>query len=355
MLETYQPAIATASFVKIFLYDHVTGGGLAGQVVPAAKLRAAQTIVRAMLEDLLSVAGVSVTLWCDSRVKLDLNLDSARLTQTQVDSFDEAAWLQTVNNCDAVWLIAPESEGVLERLASAVLRSGRLMLGCSPKAVRICASTIASIGALSAAGIDAASAVAPADCPTWASACVLRPDGGSGAGDTRVFADARGALEFHRRSDSARPMAVQHYVDGEHLSLSMICDRGRIVVLGVDYHCVQIDGARLARMPGASGAGVAPDQRTGRMVNAMAEMVANAIPGLWGYVSVHFVLSPRGPVVIEVTPRLSQPYLELREARHVNLAELTLDLLRRATPRNMPVPIIPWLTTRSSGSQAALN
>ena len=118
---------------------------MAGQVVPSAKLAAAQTIVRAMLDDLLGVAGVSVTQWCDARVKLGLQLDTARLNQTQVDSFDEAAWLQTVSDCDAVWLIAPESEGVLERLSSAVLRSGRLLLGCSPKAVRICASTIASI------------------------------------------------------------------------------------------------------------------------------------------------------------------------------------------------------------------
>ena len=77
----------------------------------------------------------------------------------------------------------------------------------------------------------------------------------------------------------------------------------------------------------------------------MAEMVANAIPGLWGYVSIHFVLSARGPVVIEVTPRLSDLYLALRETRHVNLVELSLDLLRRATPRTAPVPIIPWLTT----------
>jgi tyramine---L-glutamate ligase len=341
--------------VNIFLYDHVTGGGLAGHAVPAAKAAAAQAIVRAMLEDFLNVPGVFVTIWRDSRVGIDLKLDTARLTQTLVSNFDETAWLAAVQASDAVWLIAPETEGQLERLSSAVLRAGRTLLGCSPKAVRICASTVASIGLLSAAGIDAAAAVAPADSPNWPVACVLRPDGGAGAGQTRVFADSRAALEFHRRSDSTRPMAVQRYIDGEHLCLSMICDRGRVVVLGVDHHQVQIDGVQLAAGTGRRKAFVPAEQRTGNMVNAMAEMVANAIPGLWGYVSVHFALSSRGPVVIEVSPRLAQGFLAVRETNSVNVAELTLDLVQRALPRSAHVPIVPWMSSRVTGGQVALN
>ena len=68
-----------------------------------------------------------------------------------------------------------------------------------------------------------------------------------------------------------------------------------------------------------------PD-RDGRWAR-LADRVAAAIPGLWGYVGVDLLLTPAGPVVLEINPRLTTSYCGLRAALGINTAALVLGLL----------------------------
>ena len=56
--------------------------------------------------------------------------------------------------------------------------------------------------------------------------------------------------------------------------------------------------------------------------------IAAAIPGLAGYVGVDFVLTPAGPVVLEVNPRLTSSYCGLSRALGRNVAA---EILRACT------------------------
>jgi predicted ATP-grasp superfamily ATP-dependent carboligase len=59
----------------------------------------------------------------------------------------------------------------------------------------------------------------------------------------------------------------------------------------------------------------------------LADDVAKAIPGLWGYVGIDLILTSSGPVVLEVNPRLTTSYIGLRKSIGRNPAELVLSLL----------------------------
>jgi len=70
----------------------------------------------------------------------------------------------------------------------------------------------------------------------------------------------------------------------------------------------------------------------------LAKRAIAAIPGLWGYVGIDVVLTQRGPVVLEVNPRLTTSYAGLRAALDINPARLVLDLLDEREQPFTPIP-----------------
>ena len=69
----------------------------------------------------------------------------------------------------------------------------------------------------------------------------------------------------------------------------------------------------------------------------LAQQVAAAIPSLWGYVGVDFVLSARGAVVLDVNPRLTAAYAGLHASTGCNPAGMVLELLKG--PAAMAAPV----------------
>ena len=69
---------------------------------------------------------------------------------------------------------------------------------------------------------------------------------------------------------------------------------------------------------------------------------AGAIPGLWGYIGIDLVETARGPLVVDVNPRLTTSYAGLAAATGCNPARLVLDLLDHgATPFAGPEAVTP--------------
>ena len=75
-------------------------------------------------------------------------------------------------------------------------------------------------------------------------------------------------------------------------------------------------------------------------VREQAQRIAEALPGLWGYVGVDLVLSAAGPMVLEVNPRLTTSYAGLREAIGANPAAFVLQLRDSGAPMpQAPAPV----------------
>jgi predicted ATP-grasp superfamily ATP-dependent carboligase len=58
----------------------------------------------------------------------------------------------------------------------------------------------------------------------------------------------------------------------------------------------------------------------------LARGVAEAIPGLWGYVGVDLVVTDRGPRILEVNPRLTTSYVGLSRSLGANVAQMVVGL-----------------------------
>src|SRR5436190_5881876 len=97
--------------MRILVYEFVTGGGFAGREMPASLAREGAAMREALIADLAAIEGHEI------------------LT-TAEPSLDMA-----IASVDAVWLIAPETDGWLERLAAQVERHGKTLLGSSAEAI----------------------------------------------------------------------------------------------------------------------------------------------------------------------------------------------------------------------------
>ncbi len=304
--------------MQIFVYEHITGGGMLDEPQVAALAPEGEMMLRALVDDLTAIPGVEVTVMRDFRLKADL---PARTLVVRAGQFD-AVFRQAVRECDAVWPIAPEQDDILTRITGGIVACGRTLLGNRPDAIAIAASKRATAATLARAGI----AVVPAysserDLPSELSEVVVKPDDGAGCQDTLLF-DDRVKLRRWLREHASSKQILQPYIRGEARSLSVLSCDGRARLLACNRQNVELENGAF-RFDGVSVNAVADTD--GRYA-ALANDMARALPGLWGYCGVDFIATDAGPIVLEVNPRLTTSYAGLHRAIGINPAQLVLEL-----------------------------
>jgi predicted ATP-grasp superfamily ATP-dependent carboligase len=321
---------------KIFVFEYLTGGGIdpahagAGSLADLSALIVEGRVMRdALVSDLQELDGVDVS-FASSRFE---TVASSRVHCRAAQGESMTAFVARVaREHDYAWIIAPECDGLLLHLYDAV--GAARWLGCSKESIRVASSKSATAACLTAHGIATTPAVEPGQLTgqpdgRW----VVKPDDGAGGLDTFVFDNfADACAEYDARAAAARNPVLQAWVDGEPLSLSLIC-HGECVELvsinrqqislsegdaaGQQPHIVEFDGVTVNQID------LGGDQ--GCMLGALAQRVTQALPGLRGFVGIDVVWHPsRGPVVIEINPRLTVAYAGLSEALGGNLAHLLL-------------------------------
>ena len=117
--------------------------------------------------------------------------------------------------------------------------------------------------------------------------------------------------------------------------------RSRFLIEEINEQLIEIKGHRLH----CSGIVVNAMSGDRDRLEPLALEIARALPGLWGYVGVDIIVTPAGPVVIEINPRLTTSYVGLKASIDRNPAGLILSLLQgdnepmKFSPGDRPVKI----------------
>ncbi|HEX9173568.1 MAG TPA: ATP-grasp domain-containing protein, partial [Telluria sp.] len=297
--------------MKVFAFDYAEAGGPMGRPVPASLRRQGSMLLHALLADLGALPDVELITLAP--------VCAAGGAQPPFSERFEAC----LAAADAVWPLASEPDYLLERLSRQVLRGGRVLLGSAPAAIRVAASKITTARALLAAGVNAVDTYSPQESlPLGEGAWVVKPDDGAGCLDTRLFSD-RGAALTWTRASAAEGYVLQPFVSGKLGSLSMLCRDGVARVLSRNLERVAVRDNQFHFL-GSTVNGI--DDADGAL-ERMAQQVAAAIPGLWGYVGVDFILTADGPTVLEVNARLTAAYAGLHASLRCNPAGLVIGLL----------------------------
>lgn len=205
--------------MRIFVFEHITGGGLRHEALPASLAREGDVMLRALADDLTDIPGVEVLVTRDPRLQA---LPDAVTTLPLRDGESlEALFRRGCRRADAVWPIAPESGGVLATLTDLAFNSGRCLLGSAPAAVHLCTSKRATAEHLRDAGIAVVPTYAGiATLPARMESIVIKPDDGAGCVDTRLFRRADALAWWSNHSHAGH--VLQPYLPGEALSLSLL-------------------------------------------------------------------------------------------------------------------------------------
>lgn len=312
--------------MRIFVCEYVTGGGLNGQPLPPGLAAEGDLMLRALVNDLAALPGLSVVTTRDARLPVGDLPCAIETLAAERDSW--SSWRRLTEACDALWPIAPESGGLLERLSRMAQVSGRRLLGSTADTVRLTASkraTAARLGSQGVVVVPCGSAEAP---PASRTGWVVKPDDGAGCEATFLL-QTPAALRRWRDStaDTAR-FVVQPFVPGPAVSLSLLCRNGFARLLSCNRQVVTCEAGRF-RFHGVEVGGHAARRDA---YEAIAGTIAGAIPGLWGYVGVDLIETDAGPLLLEVNPRLTTSYAGLARLLGCNPAALVLELLQETMP-----------------------
>jgi predicted ATP-grasp superfamily ATP-dependent carboligase len=305
------------SSMRIFVFEYVTGGGLAGGPMLAELVAEGDLMLRSLVDDLSAIPGVQVEISRDERLPaegLGVPIHWVGGRESLLDILRRG-----IADADAVWPIAPETDGALEHISSAILAAGRLLLNSHPRAVAVASSKHATAAALGQHSLPVVPTWRASQPPEETPGCwVLKPDQGVGGLGAKLL---RGGEALQRAvAELPRPegWVVQPYLRGQAASLSLLLDHGEAHLLACNRLRVAIRDDGFALL-GCEVNGLDGDRE---QCAALGRAVAAAIPGLWGFVGVDLIVTRQGPVVLEVNPRLTSCYPGLSRSLGANVAEM---------------------------------
>jgi predicted ATP-grasp superfamily ATP-dependent carboligase len=317
--------------MKVFAFDYASGGGggAAGAALPDLLKHQGRIMLGALLADLVKLPEIEL-----------ITISDPSLYESRFDACLQAA--------DAVWPLAPEAGGLLERLSRQVLRRNRILLGSKPAALRVASSKLRTARALARAGVAVVATYTPQQAlPQGSGAWVVKPDDGAGCLNTRIFPDTKAALAWIAASGEAG-YVLQPFIQGKLGSLSLLCCDGGAQVLSCNEQRIAVRDNQFHFL----GTTVNSLNDDAGSFARLAQSVAAAIPGLWGHVGVDFIVTGQGVVVLEVNPRMTTSYCGLHASIGCNPAALVLDLLQRptGTPRARAKPLAVSVDVTAFGS-----
>jgi predicted ATP-grasp superfamily ATP-dependent carboligase len=310
--------------MRVFVYEHLSGAASAD--ADAELLGAGLAMRDAVAHDLLRVGDCAVSVAAGPHVPDGPG--AARTVRAPAAVPAMAFVADQATRHDRVWVIAPETGGTLGRLQRAVGASR--WLGCDADAIALASSKAATLARVSEHGL-LTPLVFAADPQTarW----VVKPDDGAGALATRVHASRHAAYdEARRRRQRGEPTVLEPWVPGEALSLSLLCADGDAELLSVNRQHIGIGADGVLSFDGVT-IDTRPHDARFAALRAWAHSLARALPGLRGYVGVDLVWhAQRGPVLIEINPRVTMAYIGLSDALGRNLAAAVLAAHDRRKP-----------------------
>lgn len=325
------------SRLKIWVCEYVSAGGLASEALPASLLQEGLLMRDALLAD-LSALGVDCITSHDSRVAAPIHAASQPLHPGEdADAF----WRQQLasDDVDACWVIAPETDGVLQHMQQLVQAAGKVWIGCSAEAIAQTSAKSVMAEVCQQAGIAVLPHVFLAQVDTlenlsWLHAAakdgwVVKPDDGAGCEFTFYFKKISEVYDFKLKISNENPkllnkLLLQPYLPGLALSMSVLSTQAQVHVIAghqqkvnIQQGCFHFDGAGVNE-----AAAYLPAMQT------LAEQIHPAIPGLLGYWGADMILTPdKQLVLVEINPRLTTPYIALSQLLAENPAAMILDAM----------------------------
>ncbi len=317
-------------YLNILVYEHACGGGFAEGAVSPGILAEGFGMLRAFVAN-LKTAGHEVTVILDEGLSR-LNPPIEANCVIPIFSFKEAqqAILKACADTDAAYVIAPETGGTLQALVEFIEQNGVPLLNCRSTAIKAVSDKANLYETLKAnklktpktVRVNVAQYVKEAITAKFEFPVVIKPVDGVGCSGLSIVkneSQVEGAIAKIDAELASESFMVQEYVEGEAVSVSLLCTGSKCMPVSLNKQNVSLSTPDKASC--YVGGCVPFDHKMKQKAFQTAEKVINCFSGIKGYVGVDLILTPKGPVVVDVNPRLTTSFIGLSRIAGFNFAD----------------------------------
>lgn len=323
--------------MKVIVYEYVSGGGYAGQPIPAGVLAEGYGMLRSVVAD-FSGAGHEVTVLLDARLsKLNPPLNADCVVPIVYPQEPEKFLNAIAQINDAAYIIAPETNGMLRSLVDLIERTGKISLNCESKAIDDVTDKSALYTFLQKNGVPIPKTLVlelsgdltqinqiikhDLNYPV-----IFKPVDGVGCSGLRIIKQETQipqAIAAIKEQSKSKRFVVQEFLTGESVSVSLLSTDKKAQALSLNKQTVTLAGP--SGTSSYDGGCTPCEHPAKREVFALAEKVVELFSGLRGYVGVDLVLVGEKAFVLDVNPRLTTSYVGLQKVAHFNVAEALMN------------------------------
>lgn len=318
--------------MRLLVFEFVTGGGLNAVPLCSSLLQEAYLMRNALLDDLSELTDLELWVLQDER----LAKETAKYSSTmQYISIAQGIDLRTFllerkSQYDAVWLIAPESEGILAVWSQFFSEQGKFQFNSGLQAVTICQDKLETIKRLQKAGIDCVPGkVYDFSKPPFEEKLVIKVNNSVGCDQVYLIESEQDWYKIAPELLTEKTYIIQPYMAGKNMSLSCLFYQGTAYLICCNQQHIRIRQQQFF----LTGCTVNVEQKNNPGYHALCQSIANAIPDLFAYVGIDIIENDKGDImVLEINPRLTTSYAGIKQALGINIAELVLNLTFKDPP-----------------------
>jgi tyramine---L-glutamate ligase len=321
--------------MKLFVYEHITSGALADQELPQGFAHEGDAMLNAILQDLAEQPQLELIILRDSRLdeiaSLALNTSCEFLWIQDIEQF-ERHWITALQHSDVALVIAPETDNQLINIQQTILGHDKPYLGSSQQATELCSNKLRCFQYLFKHNIPTVHTQIASQWQSgnldYSNGIVIKPIDGAGCIDTAFFNTTLDAKQYLQdRSDATQAsLIVQPYIKGSPASLSLFISDNKVSVLSINRQQIQLHHSRLT-FQGSTVNVIPANELTPKAAQSLADNIHRLIPELWGFVGIDLVLTPSGPILIEINPRLTSSYIGLKSTLNINPTDLLIKYM----------------------------
>ncbi|WP_347989450.1 ATP-grasp domain-containing protein [Methylomonas sp. AM2-LC] len=311
--------------MKILVFEYICGGGFADQALPSSLAIEGCLMLQALTDDLGCLENIQLLIPLDQRCQT-INLPTnAEIVYVQSQTKILTILPELIAQCDAVWPIAPETNGILTCITELVKRQNKLLLASPPDMVALCSNKLKTYQVLSAHNIPCVETqLLNQDYMEIVGRSVVKPIDSCGCQDSIIIEANQQLSQKISLLNNSEQYIIQPFMEGQATSLSCLFKQGKAWLLCCNQQLVAIENQAFnlkACLVNTSS------QYESVYLEIIAD-IATALPSLWGYIGIDFIeTTHRGPLLLEINPRLTSSYIGIRKATGINVAAQVLSLI----------------------------
>ncbi len=312
--------------MRLLITEFIAGGGMANHPIPEGLKQEGLLMLQSVLKDCALLDGVDVVTTIDDRLEVNLGAIEKVVIRNADGYSQEISKLAA--QCDAVWVIAPESDRILQILIEDLTAKNVRLINCDAKSISLTSDKLACTDLLRSYNLLTVENFSIEDAIRYKQKTVIKHRFGVGGEGLKILQS--GAEALTEVGDDIDNWLIQPFESGDSLSLSILCVNGEAEVLSCNKQIFSESDEPRLKMCQVNAVHVTQE------LKKLANDIASVLPGLNAYVGVDFIDCNGEFKIVDINPRLTTSYAGLKDVLNVNPAKLCLEAaLSMTLPDNL--------------------